>query len=27
LNKTVIEKLNGTGSLDILPKTNQITLF
>jgi DNA polymerase-3 subunit alpha (Gram-positive type) len=27
LNKTVIEKLNATGSLDILPKTNQITLF
>jgi DNA polymerase-3 subunit alpha (Gram-positive type) len=27
LNKTVIEKLGATGSLDILPKTNQITLF
>jgi DNA polymerase-3 subunit alpha (Gram-positive type) len=27
LNKTVIEKLSATGSLDVLPKTNQITLF
>ncbi len=27
LNKTVIEKLSATGALDILPKTNQITLF
>jgi DNA polymerase-3 subunit alpha (Gram-positive type) len=27
LNKTVIEKLGATGSLDVLPKTDQITLF
>ncbi len=27
LNKTVIEKLQTSGALDILPKTNQITLF
>ena len=27
LNKTVIEKLNESGALKVLPKTNQITLF
>jgi len=27
LNKTVIEKLQASGALDILPKANQIDLF
>jgi DNA polymerase-3 subunit alpha (Gram-positive type) len=27
LNKTVLEKLSLSGTLDVLPKTNQITLF